>query len=121
MFFTEFSKAMVHLKSMGDSGGSSTSNIRKINFQPTKDGRAKSNRYALQFFKESNEEIAKRKEFARHSLEMKTEKDLEVTADDFFDSKLNFPKRPPWNFDLNKDELDARENRYFIVSTRNLK
>ncbi|CAH1169968.1 unnamed protein product [Phaedon cochleariae] len=101
----------VLLKNPKDAEGSS--NIQKINFQPTKDGRSRPNRYALQFFRESNEEKARQKEIARHSLEPKDEKDLEIDGDQFFEKVLDFPKRPPWNFELGKDELESQENRYF--------
>lgn len=94
-----------------------SSKIQKINFQPTKSGGSKSNKYALQFFKESNEEIARRKEIARKTLEPKLEKELEINADEFYEKTLNFPKRPPWDFSLSKEELEAQEQRYFTVST----
>ncbi|KAJ8951266.1 hypothetical protein NQ318_008169 [Aromia moschata] len=64
------------------------------------------------FFKETNEEIARKKEIARHSLEVKSESDLEIDGNDYYDKSLDFPKRPPWNFQINKDELEAQENKY---------
>lgn len=71
----------------------------------------------MQFFKESNEEIVSRKELARHSLEVKEEKELEINSDNFFEKFLDFPKRPPWDFSLEKDKLEAQEQRYFTVYT----
>lgn len=102
---------MKHPEESGES-----SSIQKINFQPTKDGRSRPNRYALQFFKESNEEIAIRKQQAMQSLELKQEKDLEINGDEFFENALDFPKRPPWDFSLSKEILEAQEQRYFTVS-----
>lgn len=69
----------------------------------------------MQFYKESNEEIARKKELAQNSLEPKEEKDLEISGDDFFEKSLNFPKRPPWDFSLSKEKLEAQEQRYFTV------
>lgn len=104
----------VMLKHPGETSSQSTS-IQKINFQPLKDGRSRPNRYALQFFKETNEELTKRKEFAHHSLETKNEKDLEIGSEDFFERALDFPKRPPWDFNLSKEKLEAQEQKYFNV------
>lgn len=59
--------------------------------------------------------MAERKKLAYHSLETKHEKDLEVNSSQFFDESLSFPKRPPWDFDLGKEKLEAQEERYFIV------
>lgn len=98
--------------------GEGSGNIDKINFQPTRDGHSKPNRYALQFFKESQEEILKQKELARHSLEPKEELDLEIEANQFFEKDLDFPKRPSWDFCLSKDELEQQENHYFTVSMK---
>lgn len=69
----------------------------------------------MQFFKESSEEIAKRKELASHSIEPKEEKDLETNSDSYFEKSLDFPKRPPWDFSLGKEKLEAQEQRYFTV------
>ncbi|XP_056637877.1 guanine nucleotide-binding protein-like 1 [Diorhabda sublineata] len=88
-------------------------NVEKINFQPTKGSGSKPNRYALQFFKESAEDIKRQKEIARHTLELKDEKDLEVDGNQFFDKVLDFPKRPPWDYSLEKTQLEAQEQRYF--------
>ncbi|XP_030766016.1 guanine nucleotide-binding protein-like 1 [Sitophilus oryzae] len=96
-----------------DSDDDSGPSIQKLNYQPTKSGRSKPNRYALQFFRETNEEVKEKKEQARHSLVKVDEKELEIDGDLFFENKLDFPKRPPWNFDLSKEQLDAQENRYF--------
>jgi len=48
------------------------------------------------------------------------EEELEINIDDFFLPELDFPKRPSWSFEMSKEELDARENRYFSVSQRHL-
>lgn len=43
------------------------------------------------------------------------ETSLEITSDRYFPAGLTFPRRPPWNFDTSRLELDCRENRYFTV------
>ncbi|KAJ8973127.1 hypothetical protein NQ317_001557 [Molorchus minor] len=107
------------LQSYGDVDEASSS-IQKVNLQPTKGNKAVPNRYALHFFTETKEEIAHRKELARHSLEMKQETDLEINGDDYYDKSLDFPKRPTWNFQLTKQELDAQENKYFTEYVREI-
>lgn len=73
-------------------------------------------RYALQFYKETKEELARRREEARSSLVPVTETEMEIKFEYYFPPELDFPKRPPWNFNMSRDELDAREHRYFTVS-----
>lgn len=73
-------------------------------------------RYALQFFQETNEEIQQRKELARQSITPVSEQEMEIDIDDYFLPELDFPKRPLWDYEMSKEELDMRENRYFRVS-----
>lgn len=89
-------------------------NIQKINLQPLRDPRSKSNRYVLQFHTESPKELKALKEEARTELKYKTEEDLEL-SDDFF-TGYDFPKRPDWTYEMSKEQLEANENRYFFVS-----
>lgn len=56
-----------------------------------------------------------RKEEARKSLKQGDCKDLEINEDDYFESDLEFPKRPSWSYDMSPQELDKREQRYFSV------
>ncbi|CAG9854108.1 unnamed protein product [Phyllotreta striolata] len=100
--------------------GEGSGNVEKINFQPTRDGRSKPNRYALQFYRETQEEIVKQKEIARQSLEVKEEQDLEIEGSHFFNTDFDFPKRPPWEFGLSKEKLDQQENHYFTEYVRNI-
>jgi hypothetical protein len=39
---------------------------------------------------------------------------LEIAVEDFFVKELDFPKRPPWNFDMSLEQLEAREHKYFM-------
>ena len=76
-------------------------------------------RYALQFFKETNEEIQLRKEQARQSIESVCDDELEIDTDNYFLPELDFPKRPVWAYEMTKEELDMQENRYFRVNIIN--
>ncbi|KAK9885950.1 hypothetical protein WA026_013825 [Henosepilachna vigintioctopunctata] len=96
-----------------NSGDTDASNISKLNYHVKKNPDAKTNRYALAFYKETDEEIKQRKEIARQNLVPVTEEELEIESTDFFPEDLNFPKRPEWSYQLSKCELDAKENRYF--------
>lgn len=69
----------------------------------------------MQFYKESKEELAKRREQARQSLIPVADTDMEIKFEYYFPPELDFPKRPPWNIKMSKDELNAREHRYFTV------
>ena len=42
------------------------------------------------------------------------EEALEI-SDDYFLPELTFPKRPPWDFNMKKGELNLNENTYFNV------
>lgn len=72
-------------------------------------------RYALQFFKETNEEIQQRKEQARQAIVPVSEEELEINMDNYFLPELDFPKRPFWDYEMSKEEIDMQENRYFRV------
>ncbi|XP_076663867.1 nucleostemin 4 [Andrena cerasifolii] len=85
--------------------------VQKINKQP-KNSNSSKNKYTLQFFQESKEEIMKRKEQARSTLETLPLKDQEV-SDDYFPPEIDIPKRPPWDFNMSKEQLELREQKYF--------
>lgn len=72
-------------------------------------------RYALQFYRESDAEIRERKELARHSLQYHNEKGLEIDPRDYFVQEVDFPKRPSWSFDMTRESLEAKEQKYFNV------
>ncbi|XP_072396262.1 guanine nucleotide-binding protein-like 1 [Diabrotica undecimpunctata] len=103
-----------------DEGETSGVDVEKINFQSTRDVGSRPNRYALQFFKESQQEVLRQKEIARHSLELKEEKDLEIDGSEYFDKALDFPKRPPWEYGLEKNQLEVQEHRYFTEYIKNI-
>uniref|UniRef100_A0A336LYH6 Guanine nucleotide-binding protein-like 1 n=1 Tax=Culicoides sonorensis TaxID=179676 RepID=A0A336LYH6_CULSO len=93
-------------------GSSLGETVQKINLQPNLDSRSKSNRYVLQFHKETNKQLKEMREEARKSLEYVSEKELEV-GDEYFKG-YDFPKRPQWSFAMSKEQVDANENKYFF-------
>ncbi|CAH0404078.1 unnamed protein product [Chilo suppressalis] len=102
---------------LSTSSGSSTYDVVSVNYQPGRNrgggGRTDTNRYALKFYRETNEELQMKKEDAMKSLNPVPEKDLEVNPSDFFPADMSFPKRPPWDFKITPAQLDAQEQRYF--------
>ncbi|XP_011692067.1 PREDICTED: guanine nucleotide-binding protein-like 1 isoform X2 [Wasmannia auropunctata] len=82
----------------------------KINEQPS--SKSSRNKYALQFFQESSEKLRKRKERAFKSIEPASLKDQEI-SDNYFPPGIDMPKRPPWDFNMTKEQLELREQRYF--------
>lgn len=89
--------------------------VQKINKQP-KDSRSSRNKYTLQFFQESKEELRKRKEQALESIEFVSLRVQEI-SDNYFPPEIDIPKRPPWDFNMTKDQLEMREQKYFRVSS----
>ncbi|KAL6426728.1 hypothetical protein ACFW04_009230 [Cataglyphis niger] len=92
--------------------------VQKINKQP-KDNKSSRNRYALQFFQETKEELQKRKEQALRSIEPVSLKDQEI-SDNYFPPGIDIPKRPPWDFNMTREQLDIREQRYFTEYLKNM-
>jgi len=87
--------------------------VIKINEQP-RDSKSSRNRYTLQFFQESKEKLQKRKERAFKCIEPVTLKDQEI-SNNYFPPGIDMPKRPSWNFNMTKEQLELREQRYFTV------
>lgn len=92
--------------------------VQKINKQP-RDSKSSRNRYALQFFQETNEELRKRKEQALKSIEPVSLKAQEI-SDNYFPPGIDMPRRPPWDFNMMKEQLDIREQRYFTEYLKNM-
>lgn len=86
--------------------------IQKINFQPSV-SRRNANRYALSFHRETVKEMKAQKDAARKPIQFILRSDLE-TGDEYFQG-YNFPIRPPWTYDMSKEQVDRNENRYFTV------
>jgi hypothetical protein len=73
-------------------------------------------RYALLFHPETEAEIHEQKEAAHKSINPVSASGLEIAVEDFFLKGLDFPKRPPWNYSMSVEQLEAREHKYFTVS-----
>ncbi|XP_064616959.1 guanine nucleotide-binding protein-like 1 [Liolophura sinensis] len=73
------------------------------------------NRYRLHFYQESNDEIHKRKELSRQPYQMVEETALEMDIECIYQtgSVLDMPKRPPWDYNQKKAQVEAREERFF--------
>lgn len=68
------------------------------------------------FRTESKEEVQRLKTEARKTLHPVAEEYLECRSEDFYSSvDLEFPIRPPWNYALNREQLEKNEGRYFQV------
>lgn len=89
--------------------------VEKINYQSSsRSGRNTANRYALQFYKESDQQLKQMKEDALKPLEFVDKINLEIGTNDF--AGYNFPKRPEWTYAMSKEQLDRNENLSFTVS-----
>ncbi|XP_075228669.1 nucleostemin 4 [Lycorma delicatula] len=96
--------------------------VQKIHAQPQNKGKqADSTKYALQFFQETKEEIEAKKALARQEIKKMPEEALEITIEDYFPPELDFPKRPPWDFNIGRDKLITKEQKYFREYVNNLK
>ncbi|KAF4531516.1 hypothetical protein B566_EDAN004112 [Ephemera danica] len=98
-----------------ESTGEVVSHVRvgkRLNSQPSISGRARANRYALQFKEDSKEEDARRRELARKALNYLPEEALEVDPETPYPAELDFPKRPAWDSSMGRDALEAREQKY---------
>ncbi|XP_050556505.1 guanine nucleotide-binding protein-like 1 [Spodoptera frugiperda] len=99
---------------MSTSSGTTSYDVVSVNYQPTRArGGRDTNRYALKFYRETEEELKIKKEEALKELNPVPEKDLEVNPVDYFPADVSFPKRPPWDFNMTPAQLDAQEQRYF--------
>ncbi|XP_051262171.1 guanine nucleotide-binding protein-like 1 [Dicentrarchus labrax] len=100
-----------------DTSDSETTDIRSINQQPfSREGRYDPNRFRLHFEKESKEEVEKRKKLAREKvLQPVSDKVLEISIDDIYPSEkgLAFPRRPPWNYEMTRENLMRKEEKSY--------
>ncbi|GAB0088132.1 guanine nucleotide-binding protein-like 1 [Sergentomyia squamirostris] len=90
--------------------------VQKLNFQPSKDGRA--NRYVFHFYRESEKQLREAKEEAKKVI-IPVPPEAREVGDDFFVG-YDFPQRPRWNFEMSKDQLEQNENKYFRDYMQNL-
>ncbi|PNF23235.1 hypothetical protein B7P43_G18428, partial [Cryptotermes secundus] len=79
------------------------------------------NRYALCFHRETEAEILKQEEAAHKSINPVSASGLVIAVKEFFVKELDFPKQPPWNFDMSLEKLEASEYKYFTEYISELK
>ncbi|KAL0984911.1 hypothetical protein UPYG_G00150360 [Umbra pygmaea] len=100
-----------------DTSDSETTDVRRINQQPDiREGRYDPNRFRLHFEKESKEEVERRKKLARERfLGQMLDEDLEVDITDVYPTEkgLGFPRRPPWNYGMTREELLRKEEKSY--------
>ncbi|EMP27863.1 Guanine nucleotide-binding protein-like 1 [Chelonia mydas] len=94
--------------------------VRKLNQQPAVrrlgERSYDPNRYRLHFERESREELERRKKVAQEKiLEPVPESEKELDIQDVYrsGSVLDFPKRPPWSYQMSKEQLLLREEKCF--------
>lgn len=99
--------------------GETKSQIVKLHNQPVgvQDGHRKHdpNRYRLQFDRESKSEIEARKKAAQEPLQFVAQETLEVSLETTYKpgSVLDMPKRPPWNYNMSKEQVERSEQTMF--------
>lgn len=89
--------------------GSVGATIQKINYNGS--GKSNSNRYALQFYRESDQQLKQMKDESRKAYTRVSLRELEI-GNTFF-SEYDFPKRPQWTYAMSKEQLDRNENKSF--------
>ncbi|CAB1456293.1 unnamed protein product [Pleuronectes platessa] len=100
-----------------DTSDSETTDVRRMNQQPSsREGRYDPNRFRLHFERESKEEVEKRKKVAMENfLTPVSDKELEINIDDIYpsDKGLGFPRRPPWNYEMTRENLLRKEEKSY--------
>nr|KAF6461952.1 putative G protein nucleolar 1 (putative) [Molossus molossus] len=100
-------------------GESVTHHIRRLNQQPSQGLGPRGfdpNRYRLHFERDSREEVEKRKRAAREQvLQPVSTEMLELDIQEVYQpgSVLDFPRRPPWSYEMSKEQLMSQEERSF--------
>lgn len=100
-------------------GESVTHQIRRLNQQPPQGLGPRGfdpNRYRLHFERDSREEVEKRKRAAREQvLQPVNTEMLELDIQEVYQpgSVLDFPRRPPWSYEMSKEQLMSQEERSF--------
>ena len=109
----------------GDSSvvaGSPVDEIPDGKIASRKDKQADPNRYKLQFFKESKEELKERQRLARLPIRSLGTRPLKMDfpPDTKSDDVLEMPKRPPWNYSMSREQLERQELKYFQTYIENI-
>jgi ribosome biogenesis GTPase A len=93
-------------------------NVKQINSQQQLNRGRDVNRYALQFFVETEEELRERRENSRKPFDFLPPNALEISIEQVFNtsdgnSSLDLPKRPKWDFNMSSTQLENKEQQYF--------
>ncbi|XP_061803691.1 guanine nucleotide-binding protein-like 1 [Nerophis lumbriciformis] len=100
-----------------DTSDSETTDVRRLNQQPdSREGRYDPNRFRLHFEKESKEDVEKRKKIAQEKIiQPVSDKELEIGIEDIYPPErgLGFPRRPPWNYKMSREDLLKKEERSY--------
>ncbi|XP_061770820.1 guanine nucleotide-binding protein-like 1 [Nerophis ophidion] len=100
-----------------DTSDSETTDVRRLNQQPgSREGRYDPNRFRLHFEKESKEDVEKRKKIAQEKIiQPVSDKELEIGIDDIYPPErgLGFPRRPPWNYKMSREDLLRKEEKSY--------
>ena len=84
--------------------------LMDVTFSSGAGGRRK---YDLIFQRESNIEIAERREKARKVFEKVSKEEMELDLEHYFPSSCDFPQRPKWDSSMSKAQVEANEAKYF--------
>ena len=87
-----------------------TSLLTDVTFSSGNLGRRK---FDLIFQKESNVEVAQRREEARKVYEKVDVEELGKDLDHYYPPTVDFPQRPRWKNTMSKSQLEANEAKYF--------
>lgn len=74
----------------------------------------------MQFVKESQDELKRKRKEATKALEYRSETELEIDIDDVYkpSSPLDMPIRPKWTYEMTKEQLENQEKKYFAVKSK---
>ncbi|CAG2108262.1 unnamed protein product [Medioppia subpectinata] len=107
----------------GDSTASTSvgqSGVRQMNVQNRVDKSRDVNRFALQFFRESDEELRQKREESGQPFQVLPESGREVSVEEVFSgggvgdqSAHDMPRRPKWDRNTSAAQLEAAEHKYF--------
>jgi len=79
-------------------------------------------RYRLHFQRDSRDEIERRKKLAQLPIEKLSEESLEIPIEQIYrpGSALDMPVRPPWTYEMSKEQLEQQEKTYFNVKHQSI-
>ena len=111
--------------------GAFVSRVHCVNAQKSVNSSRNVNRFALQFFSESDHDIRERKEAAQKPFDLlDEEKGLSCSIEDLYGETtdqngipvvdVDMPKRPEWSSSMSPQELHMQEQKYFTKYLKDL-